>query len=76
MTEAPLHVMTYRKHRLEIFEGGPGWAVRIDAQPEWALAPAILATGRLDGLEALIAEAQGLIDDASPFDPLFAGGPD
>lgn len=67
----PLRMTTYRLHRLQLFEDGPGWAVRIYAPSGGLFRPAELTIGRPDGLEDLMGQAMTLIDETMPRRPSF-----
>lgn len=59
-----MRLITYRWHRLQIVDQGPGWSVVIYHPSKGLFRPALIETEQPDGLAALVAEAKSRIDDS------------
>lgn len=59
-----MRLITYRRHRLQIVDQGPGWSVVIYHPSKGLFRPALIETEQPDGLAALVAEAKSRIDDS------------
>lgn len=65
-----VRLISYRRHRLQVVDQGPGWSVVIYHPSKGLFRPAMLETEQPDGLAALVADAKSRIDDS-----LVAGRP-
>ncbi|MBR0663692.1 hypothetical protein GXW71_04905 [Roseomonas hellenica] len=59
-----VRLITYRRHRLQVMDQGPGWSVLIYHPSKGLFRPALMETAQPGGLAALVAEAKSRIDDS------------
>jgi hypothetical protein len=59
-----VRLITYRRHRLQVVDQGPGWSVVIYHPSRGLFRPAMIETEQPDGLAALVAEAKSRIDES------------